>query len=199
MTRHEIRLRAPFDPLPYSALADALERFFEYLIAVRQSALVYNPGHIRDDSAAASKLLGFRRDAVAAILGNLYILAGALRSQRKVPQYMPSAATARKKLILRTMELDDEIAKSTSDNDWRQHKQWSDIYSYSYKESLTGCVAQLEELERYTMLICGVQGYVHIYSLPSARNFPLTRQAFTTTLGMSMQMTTQTCDYSKTL
>jgi hypothetical protein len=85
MTRHELRLRGDFDPVPYSALADAAERFFEYLIAVRQSAVFYNPGHIRDDSAAAEKLLSYRRDAVAAILGNLYILAGALRSKRKVP------------------------------------------------------------------------------------------------------------------
>jgi hypothetical protein len=85
LTRHEIRLRAPFDPLPYSALADACERFFDYLIAVRQAALFYNPGYIRDNPVASEKLLGYRRDAVAAILGNLYILAGALRSQRKVP------------------------------------------------------------------------------------------------------------------
>lgn len=85
MTRHELRLRAPFDPLPYSALAGACERFFEYLIAVRQSALFYNPNYIRDNPVAAEKLLSYRRDAVASILGNLYILAGALRSQRKVP------------------------------------------------------------------------------------------------------------------
>lgn len=80
-----MRLRAPFEPVPYSALADSCERFFEYLIAVRQSALFYNPGYIRDNPLAAEQLLGYRRDAVASILGNLYILAGALRSQRKVP------------------------------------------------------------------------------------------------------------------
>lgn len=89
MTRHELRLRAPFDPIPYSALAGACERFFEYLIAVRQSALVYNPNFIRDNPVAAEKLLVYRRDAVAAILGNLYILAGAMRSQRKVPVRLP--------------------------------------------------------------------------------------------------------------
>ncbi|KAG6001899.1 hypothetical protein E4U43_001220 [Claviceps pusilla] len=85
LTRHEIRLRAPFDPLPYSALSHACEKFFDYLITVRQSAMFYNPSHIRDDPIAAKKLLSHRRDAVAAVLGNLYILSGALRSQRKVP------------------------------------------------------------------------------------------------------------------
>ncbi|KAL6873005.1 hypothetical protein J3F83DRAFT_713461 [Trichoderma novae-zelandiae] len=85
MTRHEVRLRSPFDPLPYSGLADSSERFFDYLIAVRQSAVLYNPDYIRDDPVAAQRLLGFRRDAVASILANLYIFAGALRADRKVP------------------------------------------------------------------------------------------------------------------
>lgn len=85
MTRHEVRLRSPFNPLPYSGLADSCERFFDYLIAVRQSAVFYNPDYIRDDPVAAQRLLGFRRDAVASILANLYIFAGALRADRKVP------------------------------------------------------------------------------------------------------------------
>ena len=85
MTRHEIRLRGPFDPVPYSCLAASCERFFEYLIAVRQSALFYNPDYIRDNPIAAEKLLSYRRDAVASILSNLYTLAGALKDQRKVP------------------------------------------------------------------------------------------------------------------
>lgn len=83
MTRNEVRLRGPFDPLPYSALADACEHFFEDLIAVRQYALFYHPEFIR--GSTTEKLLSYRRDAVAAIIGNLYILSGALRSQRKVP------------------------------------------------------------------------------------------------------------------
>jgi len=38
-----------------------------------------------DNEQAAESLLAFRRDAVAAVLINLYILAGALRGDRKVP------------------------------------------------------------------------------------------------------------------
>lgn len=37
-------------------------------------------------------------------------------------------------------------------------KKWAQIYQYSFNESLTGCVTQLEELERYTKLIVGEQG-----------------------------------------
>ncbi|KAH0526590.1 hypothetical protein TsFJ059_009891 [Trichoderma semiorbis] len=158
MTRHEVRLRSPFNPLPYSGLADSCERFFDYLIAVRQSAVFYNPDYIRDDTVAAQRLLGFRRDAVASILANLYIFAGALRADRKVPRYLPSAAAARRKLLLETSAVEDEMAQHSHESDVRWHKKWSDIYSYSYNESLTGCVAQLEELERFTKFIVGEQG-----------------------------------------
>ncbi|PKK53269.1 hypothetical protein CI102_1904 [Trichoderma harzianum] len=157
MTRHEVRLRSPFNPLPYSGLADSCERFFDYLIAVRQSAVFYNPDYIRDDPVAAQRLLGFRRDAVASILANLYIFAGALRADRKVPRYLPSAAAARRKLLLETAAVEDEMAQHSHESDVRWHKKWSDIYSYSYNESLTGCVAQLEELERFTKFIVGEQ------------------------------------------
>lgn len=85
LTRHEIRLRAPFDPLPYSALADSCERFFDFLVSVRQSALFFHPKFIRDNDEAVERLLSYRRDAVAAVLSNLYILAGALRSRTPVP------------------------------------------------------------------------------------------------------------------
>lgn len=158
LTRHEIRLRGPFDPIPYAGLADACERFFDYLIEVRQSAIFYNPDYIRDNKQASEKLLGYRRDAIAALLGNLYILAGALRSKRPVPRYLPSGAAARKKLLVRTMELEREMAALGDTNDLPEHRRWADIYSYSYKESLTGCVAQLEELEKYTKLIVGERG-----------------------------------------
>lgn len=50
------------------------------------------------------------------------------------------------------------MANHSEVNDVRWHKKWSDIYSYSYNESLTGCVAQLEELEKFTKLIVGEQG-----------------------------------------
>lgn len=85
LTRHEIRLRGPFNHLPYSALIDACERFFEYLVSVRQSSLFFHPHYLSDDEQAAESLLSYRRDAVAAILMNLYVLAGALRGNGKVP------------------------------------------------------------------------------------------------------------------
>lgn len=72
---------------------------------------------------------------------------------------MPSAAAARKRLLVKTAEVEEGMAKEAAPDDIKMHKKWSDIYSYSFNESLTGCVAQLEELEKYTKLIVGEQGF----------------------------------------
>lgn len=106
LTRHEIRLRAPFDPVPYSALVDACERLFENLVEVRQSSLYFQPYmHARND-VFTDALFEVRRDAVAVILLNLYSLACALRSGRPLPRYLPSAAAARQRLLDRMDEVE---------------------------------------------------------------------------------------------
>ncbi|KAI1441135.1 hypothetical protein F5Y02DRAFT_411002 [Annulohypoxylon stygium] len=160
LTRHEIRLRAPFDPLPYSALIDACERFFEYIVTARQASLFYHPHFIRDNTDFAASLLGHRRDAIATILTNLYVLSGALRADRKVPKYLPSAAATRKQLLdmMRALEAELTMSGKLSAGERSEGRKWAQIYSYSYNESLTGCVEQLEELEKYTKAIVGEQG-----------------------------------------
>ncbi|CAJ2504806.1 Uu.00g122000.m01.CDS01 [Anthostomella pinea] len=163
LTRHEIRLRAPFDPVPYSALINSCERFFEYIVTVRQSSLFYHPHFIRDNAEAAADLLGHRRDAIATILTNLYVLSGALRANRKVPKYLASAAATRKRLMDKMRELENELLADSgklSAEEKVEDKKWAQIYSYSYNESLTGCVEQLEELEKYTKAVVGEQGQV---------------------------------------
>ncbi|KAI0827786.1 hypothetical protein F5Y06DRAFT_226759 [Hypoxylon sp. FL0890] len=166
LTRHEIRLRAPFDPLPYSALIDACERFFEHIVTARQASLFYHPHFIRDNTEFAIDLLGHRRDAIAAILTNLYVLSGAIRAERKVPKYLPSAAAARKQLLDQMRALEAELTASgrLSADKKSEGRRWAQIYSHSYNESLTGCVEQLEELEKYTKLIVGEQGFDYPYT-----------------------------------
>jgi hypothetical protein len=171
-------LRSPYDPLPYSALIDACEQFFEYVVALRQSSLFYHPEFVRDNAEAAARLLGFRRDAVASILTNLYVLSGALRADRKVPvstqyglfvyrsptdlaqKYLPDAAAARKELLDQSKALEAELKTNGkySTTVKTEVDKWVQIYSYSYNESLTGCVEQLKELEKYTKVIVGEQG-----------------------------------------
>ncbi|RYP10195.1 hypothetical protein DL764_000816 [Monosporascus ibericus] len=142
------------------AIPACCEQFFEYVVTLRQSSLFYHPHFVREDAEAAAELLGHRRDAIATILTNLYVLSGALRADRKVPKYLPSAAATRKRLLDRTKQLEAELAASgkLTATEKTESKKWAQIYSYSYNESLTGCVQQLLELERYTKAIVGEQG-----------------------------------------
>jgi hypothetical protein len=116
------------------------------------------------ESVNASKaLLPFRRDAVATILMNLYALAGACRSNRKVPKYLPSAAAARKKLLGRMTEVEMENANARTSTGIVPKKgvgrKFAEVYQFAYSQNLSACVEQLENMIRYTKAICGEEGF----------------------------------------
>jgi hypothetical protein len=80
----------------------------------------------------------------------------------KVQRYLPSAAAARKRLLDRMAELEAEKAGHSHlypEAEEREGRRWAQIYSYSYSQSLTGCVQQLEQLQKYTKEIVGEQGF----------------------------------------
>ncbi|KAI4285004.1 MAG: hypothetical protein L6R38_001019 [Xanthoria sp. 2 TBL-2021] len=158
LTRHEIRLRAPFDPLPYSALIEACDRFFEHLVEVRQSSLYFQPSLQVNTREVNDNLIPYRRDAVAVILMNLYVLASALRTNQRVPLYMPSAAAARKVLIDRMEELE---INQTQENETsgEEGRRWADVYRYAFASALTDIVEQLQQLQRYTKEVTGEAGF----------------------------------------
>ncbi len=116
-----------------------------------------------DNDQASEALLPFRRDAVASILINLYVLAGALRGNRKVPRYLPSAAAARKRLLDRMAEVEIEHAQARSQPGLVPKKgvgrRFAEVYQFAYSQALTQCVEQLEELQKYTKVICGEIGF----------------------------------------
>ncbi|KAI1175218.1 hypothetical protein F4777DRAFT_340427 [Nemania sp. FL0916] len=158
LTRHEIRLRATFDPLPYSALISSCEQFFDHIITLRQSSLCYRPHSIGDESDIAINLISYRRDEIATVLTNMYVLAGALRADRRIPRYLPNAAVTRKRLLDRMHQLEKEHAVSGRYNEEKRRESiLEQISSYSYNDSLTGCVEQLKQLEKYTKIIVGEQ------------------------------------------
>jgi len=159
LTRHEICLRAPFDPLPYSALIEACEQFFECLVDVRQSSVYFQPYMLYGPAENAISLLAARRDAVAAILMNLYVLAGALQANHAVPRYLPSAAIARRRL-LDIMEVAEAAkAKEPKESSPRKGRKWADVYHYAYSAALTDIVEHLQQLEYYTKEIVGEVGF----------------------------------------
>ncbi|KAL8801136.1 MAG: hypothetical protein Q9200_007042 [Gallowayella weberi] len=161
LTRHEIRLRAPFEPIPYSALIEACERFFEHLIEVRQSSLYFRTSPHVNSQESNNILMPYRRDAVAVILMNLYILASALRTNQPVPRYMPSAAAARKKLIDRMEEVEVKQMKESGPNE-HAGRRWADVYRFAFASALTDIVEQLQQLQRYTKEITGEASFAQV-------------------------------------
>ncbi|RPA99291.1 hypothetical protein L873DRAFT_915233 [Choiromyces venosus 120613-1] len=157
MTRHEIRIRAPFDPSPYAAAISSCERFLEHIVEVRQASLYFQPFLFNGSEEFTRKMIPVRRDAVASILMNLYILAGALRAKRPVPRYLPSAAAARKKLLDRMAEIEkeSELERVVRPRSGERGRRWADVYQYAYSSALTDIVEQLELLQRYTKAITG--------------------------------------------
>jgi len=87
-------------------LINSAERFFELLVALRQASLYFR---ITPTVATAQRMLCVRRDVVAAILMNLWILAGGLRAKTPVPRYLPSAAMARRALLVKLQETDLDV------------------------------------------------------------------------------------------
>lgn len=59
---------------------------------------------------------------------------------------------------MRVLEAELAASGRLTANEKTEGKKWAQIYSYSYNESLTGCVEQLEELEKFTKAIVGEQG-----------------------------------------
>lgn len=110
---------------------------------------------LQASEAANEALLSYRRDAVATILMNLYILAGGLKSNRPIPRYLPSAAAARKRLLDRMVEV-YEVEDKRSDTTKRR---WADVYQYAFSKALTDIVEQLERLQTVTKVITGEVGF----------------------------------------
>ncbi|KAK6363667.1 hypothetical protein TWF730_001087 [Orbilia blumenaviensis] len=119
MTEHEPRLRERFDPTPYEHLIDSSEKFFDHIIDVRQASLYFR---ISGDRDMAQMMLSCRRDAVAAILMNLWVLGGGLRSKTPIPKYLPSAAIARRRLLQRIEDMDMEGYYERSRHEGRKRR-----------------------------------------------------------------------------
>ena len=125
---------------------------------VRQFSLYFQPSLRVNTGEVNDSLVPYRRDAVAVILMNLYILASALRANQPIPQYMPSAAAARKKLVDRMEELDVSQTHET-ESTRREGRRWADVYRYAFASALTDIVEQLQQLQIYTEEITAEAGF----------------------------------------
>lgn len=63
---------------------------------------------------------------------NLYTMAGALRTHKPIPKYLPSAAVARKQLLDHMeeaeLETEEERVQSRPWQTGEKHRRWADVY-----------------------------------------------------------------------
>ena len=107
-------------------------------------------------------LLSYRRDAVAAVLMDLYVLAGAMKTNRPVPRYTPSAVMARKRLLDKTAELESEDNQADRlglQRTMTQGRRWANVYQYAFNVSLTDIVEQLETIQLLAKVVLGERGF----------------------------------------
>jgi hypothetical protein len=84
-------------------------------------------------------MMSVRRDAVASILLNLYVLAGALRSKRPVPRYLPSSAAARKMLLEKMRDIELEFGHESLLRPRRSsNSRWAEVYRESLPAASIG-------------------------------------------------------------
>ncbi|KAJ1972392.1 hypothetical protein H4R35_004699 [Dimargaris xerosporica] len=98
----EPRLRGPFPSSTYSEILRRLQNVLDRFVSMAVITNYISP------QAHGSIITPFnrhgRRDMTAAVLINLYALAGALRSKSPLPPYLPSARASRARLIARIRE-----------------------------------------------------------------------------------------------
>ena len=125
---------------------------------------------LASDSKAVASMTVPRRDAVAVILMDLYVLACALRADRPVPRYLPSAAIARKRLLdcmdfveagqaKRLEEVGGKGMGVEKGEEEGKGRRWADVYQYAYSSALTDIVENLQEMQRFTKEVCGEVGW----------------------------------------
>ena len=107
----------------------------------------------------ADSLLQPRRDAVAVILMNLYVLATALRTNHPLPHHLPSAAAARQKLLDCMERVEHRDAGSDVDVERSTGRRWADVYRYAYSAALTDIVAEVQTLQHFTKEVTGELGF----------------------------------------
>ncbi|KAL8652578.1 MAG: hypothetical protein Q9210_002599 [Variospora velana] len=154
LTRHEINTEIESTIQP-TALQRSHRIVFEHLVEVRQSSLYFQPSLRASNAIASDGLICYRRDAVAVVLMNLYILASALRANKPIPQYMPSAAAARKRLMDRMAEFEATSSQESENVGQKDGRRWADVYRFAFSAALTDIVEQLQQLQKYIREVTG--------------------------------------------
>jgi hypothetical protein len=104
-----------------TALKDLLNSchvILENLIEARMSSIYFHIWEQDEDERTTRELLSLRRDSISTVIYILYMLSNSVRTRTKIPRYLPSAISVRKKLydLISELELSKQENRYANEN-----------------------------------------------------------------------------------
>ncbi|ORZ16323.1 hypothetical protein BCR42DRAFT_465619 [Absidia repens] len=97
LTDNEPRMRGPFPKAFYTAIINAMQDLLDRMSSIRVALFKMSPTVKKN--ICQHEYYIFRRDMIASVLLHFFTLSSALRSKTPLPIYMPSARSARLRLL----------------------------------------------------------------------------------------------------
>lgn len=98
-TKREPIFVSNFNANKYERLLNACQNVFERMIEARVSSTYFEIWNQDRNTDATRALLSLRRDSTSSVIYVFYILSNCFRSRNRIPRYLPSSVTARRRLF----------------------------------------------------------------------------------------------------
>lgn len=174
-----------FDPVAYRRVLDVCDRLYAAIVEVRLLGHSFRVWETYGIHHPLVLLLALRRDAVCSVIFVVFLVASCFGSHNKLPQYMPSALLARKRLFAALDVLEDKRAMAArvgeaDDTDAQRQQElvqadelasarpaqqfskrdfdlfhWKEIHAVAFAKAYTKIYEEVEMLKVYSKAILG--------------------------------------------
>ncbi|GMM37768.1 Bre4 protein [Saccharomycopsis crataegensis] len=129
------------------------------IIEARINAVQFTSWIKDNDILMSKKLLPLRRDSAVSIIFNFYLVANCFQSENRIPNYLPSMLSLRKRLydemsIIKNSMSNLNIEKT---NKITEDVHWTEIHAIAFSKSITDIVEELDKIIDYSKIILGEQ------------------------------------------
>lgn len=177
--------RHDFNPKILNELLNSCHSVLENLIEARMSSIYFHVWEQDEDEATTRELLSLRRDSISTVIYLLYIVSNSIRTKSKIPKYLPSAISIRKKLfnLISKLELtrkehepksnnildqlNEKLAavqssRDNEHNDTDNEKEesytkihWKEVHGMAFARAFTSITKEVEEIVRLCKELLG--------------------------------------------
>ncbi|SMN21350.1 similar to Saccharomyces cerevisiae YDL231C BRE4 Zinc finger protein containing five transmembrane domains [Maudiozyma saulgeensis] len=113
-TKREPIFVSNFNADKYERLINACQNVFERMIEARVSGTYFEIWNQDSNSDATRALLSLRRDSTSSVIYTFYLLSNCFRSRNRIPRYLPSSVTSRRRLFDFMSKFNENIPLSAS-------------------------------------------------------------------------------------